>query len=257
MRVKHVLPLAVVLALGTGGAGWAQGTPQGASGAPALSSQEIQALQREGSVAANLEGAYESAILAHAAAVQGHDQTALNQVFDARTRLMAVKNLKIADPDLERSLNDLVNLTTLAQRRLSTRSPAANDALKELVVRFSQTMVSLPQIGGGGGAGRPAPLLTQKLAPELISDAYRSLANAQVDLIQGNSRMASIWLDEAQSQLQLARQAPGNERIQDLVGAVSPAIQVAQMQVSQNSPEALASTGRAIEQIANRLQTTR
>lgn len=255
MRVKHVLPLAMALAVGTGGAVVAQGVAQGAK--PALSTQDIQALQREGSIAANLEGAYASAVQAHTASAQGNEQIALNQVFDARTRLTAVKNLKISDPDLERSLNDLLNLTTLAQRRLSSRSPAANDALKDLVVRFSQTMAALPQVGGGGGGGRPAPILTQKLAPELVADAYRSLANAQVELVQGNGRMANIWLDEAQLQLQQARQAPGNERIQDLATAVGPAIQVAQLQAAQNSPEALASTGRAIEQMANRLPSTR
>ncbi|MNX17186.1 hypothetical protein D3C86_470650 [compost metagenome] len=259
MRVKHVLPLAMVLAVGMGGAVVAQGGAPGAKAPanPALTTQDIQAFQREGSIAANLEGAYASAVQAHTASAMGDDQIALNQVFDARTRLMSVKNLKIADPDLERSLNDLINLTTLAQRRLSSRSPAANDALKELVIRFSQTMAALPKVGGGGGGGLPAPILIQKLAPELVSDAYRSLANAQVELVQGNTRMANIWLDEAQNQLQQARQAPGSERIQDLASAVAPAIQVAQMQASQNNPEALASTGRAIEQMANRLPSTR
>lgn len=258
MRGKFGLPLAMVLAVGMGGAVLAQGGAPGATApSQALSKQEIQALQRQGSIAANLEGAYESAVQAHAASAQGQEQIALNQVYDARTRIMAVKNLKISDPEFDRSLNDLLNLTTLAQRRLSSRSPAANDALKDLVIRFSQTMAALPQMGGGGGAGKPAPLLTQKLAPELVSDAYLSLANAQIGMVQGNTRMASMWLGEAQSQLQQAGQAPGNERVKDLIGAVGPAIEVAQMQLSQNSPEALASTGRAIEQMANRLPSSR
>jgi hypothetical protein len=255
MRAKHVLPLAMMLAVGMGGAVVAQG----GAGQPAraLNAQEIKALQREGSIAANLEGAYESAVQAHAAAIQGHDQVALNQVFDARTRIVSVRNLKLTDAELDRALNDLVNLTTLAQRRLSSRSPAANDALKELVVKFSQTMAALPQIGGGGGAGRAAPILTQKLAPELVIDSYRALANAQVDLAQGNPKMAAQWLNEAQTNLLAARLAPEKERIQDLASALSPAIQVAQMQIEQNSPEALASTSKAIEEMANRLATLR
>ncbi len=253
MRAMHVLPLAMMLAVGIGGSGWAQS--QGA--ARPLNAQEIKALQREGSVAANLEGAYASAVQAHAASIQGRDQVALNQVFDARTRIMSVRNLKLADAELDRALNDLLTLTTLAQRRLSSRSPAANDALKELVVRFSQTMAALPQIGGGGGAGGVDPILSQKLAPELVTDSYLALANAQVDLAQGNPKMAALWLNQAQTTLQTARQAPGNERIQDLVSALSPAIQVAQMQIDQNSPEALASTSKAIEEMANRLATIR
>lgn len=254
MRATHVLPLAMMLAVGIGGAGWAQGSPPAAR---PLNAQEIKALQREGSVAANLEGAYASAVQAHAASIQGRDQVALNQVFDARTRIMSVRNLKLADAELDRALNDLITLTTLAQRRLSSRSPAANDALKELVVKFSQTMAALPQIGGGGGAGGVAPILSQKLAPELVTDSYLALANAQVDLAQGNPKMAALWLNQAQTTLQTARQAPGNERIQDLVSALSPAIQVAQMQIDQNSPEALASTSKAIEEMANRLATIR
>ena len=254
MRAKHVLPLAMMLAVGMGGAVVAQGSQPAMK---PLSAQEIKALQREGSAAANLEGAYASAVQAHAASIQGQDQVALNQVFDARTRIVSVRNLKLADAELDRALNDLLTLTTLAQRRLSSRSPAANDALKELVVKFSQTMAALPQIGGGGGAGRAAPILTQKLAPELVTDSYRALANAQVDLAQGNPKMAALWLNQAQTTLQTARQAPGNERIQDLVSALSPAIQVAQMQNDQNSPEALASTSKAIEEMANRLATIR
>jgi hypothetical protein len=256
MRAKHVLPLALGLAVGMAGVGWAQGgaAPQAA---PPLSKQEIQVLQREGSIAANLEGAYASAVEAHAAAIQGRDQIALNQVFDARTRLMGVRNLKLSDPELNRAVNDLLNLTTLAQRRLTARSPASEDALKELVLRFNQTMTALPQLGGGGGAGQAAPILTQKLAPELLTDSYRALAHAQIDLAQGNPKAAGLWLNEAQTQLIAASLAPGNERIQDLVSAVAPAIQVAQMQLSQNSPEALASTGKAIDQLANRLSTIR
>ncbi len=262
MRVthgKHVLPLALVLAVGIGGAGWAQGSAPGAAPqvTKPLSKQEIQALQREGSIAANLEGAYTSAVEAHAAALQGRDQIALNQVFDSRTRLMGVRNLKLADPELNRALDDLISLTSLAQRRLTARSPASEDALKDLVLRFNQTMTALPQLGGGGGAGQAAPILTQKLAPELLSDSYRALANAQVDMVQGNPKAAGLWLSEAQTQLIAASLAPGNERVQDLVSAVAPAIQVAQMQLSQNSPEALTSTGKAIEQMANRLSAIR
>jgi hypothetical protein len=256
MRAKQVLPLAMMLAVGMGGAVVAQGGA-GQPAERALTAQEVRALQREGSIAANLEGAYESAVQAHAAAIQGHDQVALNQVFDARTRIVSVRNLKLTDAELDRALNDLITLTTLAQRRLSSRSPAANDALKELVVKFSQTMAALPQIGGGGGAGRAAPILTQKLAPELVTDSYRALASAQIDLAQGNPKMAALWLNDAQTNLQSAKQAPGNERIQDLVSALAPAIQVAQMQIDQNSPEALASTSKAIEEMANRLATLR
>jgi len=257
MRAKHVVPLALVLAVGMGGAVVAQQAPQGEPAARPLTRQEIQALQREGSAAANLEGAYASAVQAHASAILGEDQLALNQVFDARTRIMNVRNLRLADADLDRALNDLVNLTTLAQRRLSSRSPAAQDALRDLVLRFSQTMASLPNLGGGGGAGRAAPILTQKLAPELVTDAYRALASAQAEMVQGNPQMAGLRLNEAQTHLQAARQAPGNERIQDLATAIAPAIQVAQMQLSQNSPEALTSTSEAIAQMANRLSTLR
>ncbi len=257
MRKKQVLPLALMLAVGMGGVVLAQQAPQGAPAATPLTKQEIQAFQREGSVAANLEGAYASAVQAHASAVQGDDQLALNQVFDARTRLMGVRNLRLNDAELERALNDLVNLSTLAQRRLSSRSPAAEDALKDLVLRFSQTMAALPSLGGGGGAGQAAPILTQKLAPELVTDVYRALASAQTDLAQGNPQMAAVRLNEAQSQLQAATQAPGKERIQDLASALAPAIQVAQMQLSQNSPEAMASTRKAVEQLANRLGSLR
>ncbi|GEM_PF-5551602 len=258
MRAKHVLPLALMLALGLHGAAIAQGNPSHANQAVAkpLTKPEIQALEREGSIAANLGGAYEAAVEAHAASVEGRDQIALNQVFEARTRLMGVRNLKMADADLNRALDDLLTLTTLAQRRLSSRSPAANDALKDLVLRFSQTMATLPQLGGGGG-GPTASILSQKLASELVSDSYRALANAQVALSLGNPRDAARWLAEAQNQLQTAREAPGNNRIQDLLSAMSPAVQVAQMQVEQNSPEALASTSKAIEQLANRLASIR
>ena len=260
MRVKHALPLAVllVLGMGTGGAVIAQGGAQPAtpSAAPALSAQQIRLLEREGSIAANLGGAYESAVAAHAAALRGRDQIALNQVYDARTQLMGVQKLKVGDPELDRAVNDLLTLTTLAQRRLSARSPVANQALQELVLRFSQTMAALPQLGGGGGGGAPA-ILTQKLAPELLTDAYRALAHAEIALAQGDARSAALWLDEAQNQVQMAQKAPGNERVQDLIGAVSPAIQVAQMQTAQKSPEALASTGKALSQMATRLGSTR
>lgn len=253
MRAKPILPLAVLLAMSMGGAVVAQGSPPAAK---SLSKQEIQAFQREGSIAENLETAYASAVQAHAASLQGREQVALNQVYETRARLTGIRNLKLSDPDLERGLNDLLNLTTLAQRRLGSRSPAASDALKELVLRFSQTMATLPQLGGGGGAPA-APILVQKLAPELVTDTYRALANAQIGLAQGKEREAAFWLDEAQNNLQAARTAPGNERVQDLVSAVSPAIQVAQLQLSQKSPEAVASTAQAIEQMANRISAIR
>lgn len=251
MRIKHALPLALALALGTGPI--AQGGAQPA-GKP-LTPQQIQALEREGSIAANLGGAYEAAVSAHTAALRGRDQIALNQVYDARSQLMGVAKLRLANPELERAVNDLLNLTTLAQRRLSTRSPASEEALQELVMRFSQTMANLPRLGGGGGAA--PPLMTQKLATELLADAYRALAHAEIALAQGNPRSATHWLESAQDQVQLAGKAPGHARVQDLTDALSPAIQVAQMQVAQNSPEALASTGKAVAQIASRLGSVR
>lgn len=257
MRVKHGLLLALAWTVGVGSVAQAQQASPSPVMAKPLTRQEIQALQREGSVAANLEAAYASAVQAHASVIRHADQLALNQVFDARTRLMNVRNLKLADADLDRALNDLLNLTTLAQRRLSSRSPAAEEAVRDLVLRFSQTMASLPVLGGGGGAGQGALILTQKLAPELVLDVYRALASAQVDLAQGQIQLAEARLDEAQRYLQAAEQAPGNERIQDLVVALEPAIQVAQMQLSQNAAAALASTTKAVDQLANRLNALR
>lgn len=251
MFVKYALPLAVVLAVGIGGSSLAQG---GAGQTQALTKQQLQLLERNGSVAANLEAAYAAAIDAHAADVQGQDAIALNQVYAARSRLMNIQALRISEPELDRALGDLMTMTTLAQRRLTARSQASEQALKDLVLRFSQTMALLPQLGGGGGG---QALLTQKLATEWVGDSYQSLASAQGALARGNRKAAAVWLEEAQSQLQAAKQAPGSDRVKDLLGAVEPAVELARTQVSQETPAALDAATRAIEQVATRLSSTR